>query len=160
MYRRPIPTPPLYPATGYARTLERGDLRFIILLLLRKKPNHGYGLMKTISEEFQYAPSPGIVYPTLQMLEDIGYVKATQENNKKIYSITDEGIKYLEDNYDTVKRIEATHTYIDKFILQKEIMETNRLLLLNYPYLSQKKIEKINGTIREMSRRVREIIFE
>ncbi|MBS7649816.1 MAG: PadR family transcriptional regulator [Candidatus Bathyarchaeia archaeon] len=158
MYSRPLPTP--YLNAGYTRIFERGDLRFLILLLLRKRSNHGYGLMKAISEEFQYTPSPGVLYPTLQMLEDMGYVKANQENNRKVYSITDEGIKYLEENYDIVRRIETTHTYIDKFILRKDIIETNRLLLMNYPYLSQKKMEKIHDTIREMNRRIREIIFE
>jgi DNA-binding PadR family transcriptional regulator len=52
-----------------------------------------------------YAPSPGSVYPTLQMLEDLGYVEATQQDGKKVYEITDEGRVFLEENRRSVENI-------------------------------------------------------
>jgi len=159
MYRRQ-PIGFIFPLTSARSLLERGDLRLLVLLLLRKSPMHGYGLMKSISEEFHYQPSPGVIYPTLQMLQDMGYVKVTEENGKKIYSITEEGIKHLENNHAIVRRIEANRNHLGRFVLRKDILETNRLLFLNYPYLSRRKIEKIQVAIREMNRKIREAIFE
>ncbi len=159
MYLRSVPKW-ASPLAEFRRTLERGDLRFLVLLLLRKKSMHGYGLMKAISEDLHYVPSPGVIYPMLQMFLDMGYVKVTEENGRKTYSITNEGIKYLEDNHAAVRRIEESHGHMDRFLLRKEILETNRLMLLNYPYLSQNKIEKIQDIIREMCAKIRETIFE
>lgn len=157
MYRpNPLALPFLSPRTVF----ERGDLKTLLLMFLRQSPMHGYGLMKSISEDFLYQPSPGVVYPTLQMLQDMGYVKSSEENGKKIYSITEEGLKYLENNQASVMRIEANRNQLAGLLLRKDIFETNRLLFLNYPYLSQRKIEKIHEAIREMNRKIREAIFE
>ena len=56
---------------------EQGDLRFVILSLLEEKPRHGYEIIKALEERFggTYAPSPGVVYPTLQLLEDQGFAR-------------------------------------------------------------------------------------
>ena len=85
----------------------RGDVKFIILDLLKDKPKHGYEIMKDIEARGSgfYAPSPGSIYPTLQMLEDMGYVTSRTEGGKKVYEITDEGRKYLEENRETVRTI-------------------------------------------------------
>lgn len=79
------------------QVFERGDLKFVILEQLKDKPAHGYELMRAVEERFGgfYAPSPGAVYPTLQMLEDMGYVSSTQEEGRKVYNITDAGRTYL-----------------------------------------------------------------
>src|SRR5260370_10432819 len=70
---------------------ERGDLKYVILEQLKEKPAHGYELIKALEARFGgfYAPSPGAVYPTLQMLEDMGYVSAVSQDGRKDYSITD-----------------------------------------------------------------------
>ncbi|TMF92987.1 MAG: PadR family transcriptional regulator [Chloroflexi bacterium] len=76
---------------------ERGDLKYVILDQLKDKPAHGYELIKALEERFGgfYAPSPGAVYPTLQMLEDMGYVSSVQEDGRKVYSITDAGRTFM-----------------------------------------------------------------
>ena len=76
---------------------ERGDLKYVILEQLKDKPAHGYELMRALEERFGgfYTPSPGAVYPTLQMLEDMGYVTAEQQEGRKVYSITDAGRTFL-----------------------------------------------------------------
>ena len=76
---------------------ERGDLKYVILEQLKDKPAHGYELMRALEERFGglYTPSPGAVYPTLQMLEDMGYVSADQQEGRKVYSITDAGRNFL-----------------------------------------------------------------
>jgi DNA-binding PadR family transcriptional regulator len=83
------------------RFLEHGDLRFVILGLLAEQPRHGYELIKELEERTggAYRPSPGVIYPTLALLEDEGYIRpAAGESARKLYEITDEGRKALEEN--------------------------------------------------------------
>lgn len=91
-----------------ARVFEGGDLKNVLLQLIAEKPRHGYELMKAIEEKLNgaYAPSPGLVYPTLTMLEEMGYATvSTTEGSKKLYTITDEGKKYLEEHKDAVNAL-------------------------------------------------------
>ena len=90
------------------RLFEQGDLKYVILRLLEEKPRHGYEIIKDLESRFggSYAPSPGTVYPTLTMLEDLGYARVVpEEGGKKIYEITDEGRKYLAEHSTTVNDI-------------------------------------------------------
>src|SRR5436309_283285 len=90
------------------RIFEQGDLKYVILRLLEEKPRHGYEIIKELEDRFggAYSPSPGTVYPTLTMLEDLGYAKAMpEEGGRKIYEITDEGKKHLEEHSSTVDDI-------------------------------------------------------
>ena len=82
------------------RFLMQGDLRLVVLALIEKEPRHGYEIIKHIEDLTYgfYAPSPGVIYPTLTYLEEAGYVTAEADGNKKRYAITDEGRKYLEEN--------------------------------------------------------------
>jgi DNA-binding PadR family transcriptional regulator len=83
------------------RFLEHGDLRFVILGLLAEQPRHGYELIKELEERTggAYRPSPGVIYPTLALLEDEGFIRpAAGESARKLYEITDEGKQALEDN--------------------------------------------------------------
>ena len=84
------------------RMLAQGDLRLIALALIAEAPRHGYEIIKLVEEKTAdwYSPSPGIVYPTLTYLEEAGYVTASTEGSKKLYSITDEGRAYLKANRD------------------------------------------------------------
>ena len=67
------------------RVFEQGDLKYVILSLLDEKPRHGYEIIKALEEKSggSYSPSPGTVYPTLTMLEEMGYAKATTEDGGK-----------------------------------------------------------------------------
>jgi DNA-binding PadR family transcriptional regulator len=90
------------------RLFEQGDLKYVILRLLEEKPRHGYEIIKELEGRFggSYAPSPGTVYPTLTMLEDLGYARVVpEEGGKKIYEITDEGRKHLAEHSGTVNDI-------------------------------------------------------
>ena len=82
------------------KMLADGDLRVIVLALLVEAPRHGYDIIKALEEKSSgiYSPSPGVVYPTLTYLEEVGYVSATSEGNKKVYAITDTGRTHLEEN--------------------------------------------------------------
>jgi DNA-binding PadR family transcriptional regulator len=82
------------------RMLAQGDLRLLALALIAEQPRHGYEIIKVLEDKTAgwYAPSPGIVYPTLTYLEEAGYVTAEASGAKKLYSITAEGRAYLESN--------------------------------------------------------------
>ena len=94
------------------RLLAHGDLKLLALLLIEEKPRHGYELIKLIESKSsqQYAPSPGVIYPTLTYLEEVSFVKVENESDKKQYSITEDGKKYLEENREiavaTLKQLE------------------------------------------------------
>ena len=93
------------------RVFDQGDLRYVLLQLISEKPRHGYELIKAIEEKFagMYSPSPGIVYPNLNLLEELGYVRseAAAEGTRKLYTITDEGTNYLASNRPAVDAIFA-----------------------------------------------------
>ena len=82
------------------RMLAQGDLRLITLALIAEQPRHGYELIKLIEEKTAdwYSPSPGIIYPTLTYLEDVGYLTAQTEGAKKLYTITEDGRTHLAQN--------------------------------------------------------------
>ncbi|TSB47793.1 PadR family transcriptional regulator [Alkalicoccobacillus porphyridii] len=85
------------------RVFGRGDLKVVLLLLLNEQPRHGYDLIKGLKEKFNgfYSPSPGSIYPLLQLLEDQRHVTHTKEGRKKVFSITKEGQTYLEEHQDS-----------------------------------------------------------
>src|ERR1700743_3083513 len=79
------------PFGGQERLFDQGDLRFVILYLIAERPRHGYEIIKAIEEGTggSYAPSPGVVYPTLTMLEEMGLASVeSAEGNKKLYTVT------------------------------------------------------------------------
>ena len=89
------------------RMLAQGDLRLLALALIAEQPRHGYEIIKVLEEKTSgwYAPSPGIVYPTLTYLEEAGYVTAEASGAKKLYAITAEGRAHLEQNRDFVDTV-------------------------------------------------------
>ena len=82
------------------RKLGSADLQLLILALLADKPSHGYELIKRLEERSGgfYAPSPGVIYPALTYLEEIGHASVTQEGAKKLYTLTEEGRAHVERN--------------------------------------------------------------
>ena len=90
------------------RMFEGGELRLVLLKLIADEPRHGYELIKAIEEltQGEYAPSPGVVYPTLNMLEDIGFiVERKSKDSKKVYETTPEGVTHLAENAEEVEEL-------------------------------------------------------
>lgn len=86
---------------GRRRMFESGELRLVLLKLVADEPRHGYDLIRAIEELTggRYAPSPGVVYPTLTLLEDMGLIEeAPGEGSRKPFQVTDDGRKHLEEN--------------------------------------------------------------
>ena len=90
---------------GRERLFDGGDIRLVILKLLSEQPSYGYQLMKTMEERLAggYTPSAGVIYPTLTMLEEEGLISAaTADGNKKVYSVTEQGLEFLEANKERI----------------------------------------------------------
>lgn len=95
---------------GLGRFLEHGDLRLLVLHLVGEKPRHGYDIIKAIEEKAggAYSPSPGVVYPTLTLLEELGHISVTPgEGPRKLHAITAEGEAYLAANREALDAILA-----------------------------------------------------
>jgi len=95
---------------GRRRVFESGELRLVLLRLIADEPRHGYDLIRAIEEitHGTYAPSPGIVYPTLTMLEDMGLideVKVKGEGARKAFQVTKEGEDHLAENGEQVEAL-------------------------------------------------------
>ena len=87
------------------RMFEGGELRLVLLKLIADEPRHGYDLIRAIEELTggEYAPSPGVVYPTLTLLQDMGLIEeAAVEGARKPFQITDEGRAHLEERSEEV----------------------------------------------------------
>jgi DNA-binding PadR family transcriptional regulator len=92
------------------RFFAHGDLRLVILNLIAEKPRHGYEIIKAIEEQVggAYSPSPGVIYPTLTLLEELGHVTVTNgEAGKKLHTITPEGRAYLDAHRPAVEALVA-----------------------------------------------------
>jgi DNA-binding PadR family transcriptional regulator len=92
------------------RFFDHGDLRYVLLGLIAEQPSHGYELIKAIEEKFggTYSPSPGVIDPTLTLLEELGYIRPDNaEGPRKQFVITAEGSAFLAENKPVVDRIFA-----------------------------------------------------
>lgn len=88
---------------------ESGEVKFLILELLREKPRHGYEIIKALEEKMggHYTPSPGTIYPTLQLLEDQGHVRVIEAEGRRVFELTAAGLQFLDENRHTVEEILA-----------------------------------------------------
>ncbi len=93
---------------GRRRMFGSGELRLVILKLIADEPRHGYDLIRAVEELTfgDYAPSPGVIYPTLTLLQDMGLIEDAQaEGPRKPFQVTDEGRKHLEEKADEVEAL-------------------------------------------------------
>ena len=98
------------------RLFDHGELRLVVLGLISERPRHGYEIIKEIEDRVAgtYTPSPGVIYPTLTMLEELGQATVTESDGKKLYAITADGTTYLAANKSTVdnalQRMQSVNT--------------------------------------------------
>jgi len=95
---------------GGGRIFGPGDLRLLLLALIAEKPRHGYELIKEIEQKFggAYSPSPGSIYPTLTLLEELEQVRASASDGaRKLFEITDQGRAFLDENRATLDGVIA-----------------------------------------------------
>ena len=87
------------------RMFESGELRLVLLKLIADEPRHGYDLIRAIEDLTggEYAPSPGVVYPTLTLLQDMGFIEEAEgEGARKPFQVTEEGRAHLEERSEEV----------------------------------------------------------
>jgi DNA-binding PadR family transcriptional regulator len=91
------------------RMFDPGALRLVVLGLIAEEPRHGYDIIKALEAKFQgaYSPSPGAIYPMLQMMEEADLIVSDAEGNKRRYSITEEGRAYLAEHAEELAKINA-----------------------------------------------------
>src|ERR1044071_2772018 len=91
---------------------ERGEIRYLVLDAIKERPRHGYEVIQHIEERAggSYRPSPGVIYPTLQMLEELQHAHVVERDGKKVYAITDVGKTDLETNRTSVDEFYARFT--------------------------------------------------
>jgi DNA-binding PadR family transcriptional regulator len=148
------------------RFFDNGDLRFVILKLLARKPGSGYDLIKSIEEMSggAYVPSPGVIYPTLTMLEEQGHIaRISDQGGKNTYTLTDAGHTALKQNEHAVKslfermtdagRIHGRHRPPQIMRALGNLKMTLKMLATRN-HLSNEQIEKIAAIL---DRAVREI---
>ena len=90
-----------------SRLFKKGDLKYVILDIVKDYPSHGYDITTILEERFHglYSPSAGSIYPVLQMLESINYLTSCRKDGKNVYTITDAGISFLKEQKDTTDKI-------------------------------------------------------
>ncbi|MBL1173606.1 helix-turn-helix transcriptional regulator [Pantanalinema sp. GBBB05] len=134
---------------------RRGDIKFILLELLAERPQHGYELMKELEARrggFR-RPSPGSVYPTLQMLEEGGYLTSEEVEGKRVYTITESGRQFLRDRN---QQFGASHT--DRFTDSRptELVELRQTLT----QLNDAVAQVARSGNLEQANRVRELLAQ
>ena len=102
---------------------ERGGVRYLVLDAISERARHGYEVIQVIEERSggSYRPSPGVIYPTLQMLEELGHARVVEQDNRKVYEITDEGRADLSAHHEEVAEFyerfveDSWESYVEDF---------------------------------------------
>jgi DNA-binding PadR family transcriptional regulator len=144
---------------GRDRMFQKGDFKYLILDLLMDKPRHGYEIIRELEEKFHgfYSPSPGMVYPTLQYLEETGYVTSREQDGKKIYTITDEGLKFLEEQSNTVDGIKD-HMKSHWWGWTSELGEQFRDVMVEYGEMGRLLGRRVRGMNKDKLRAIGEVL--
>jgi DNA-binding PadR family transcriptional regulator len=152
-----------------AASFQKGNLKYIILDLIKDRPRHGYDIIRELEEQSHgfYKPSPGVIYPTLQMLEEMRYAKSSEQEGKKIYSITDEGLKFLDDRSNIADSVRSqmkrkwSFKNADKVaMIMKEYREIENLLGSGFYSLDGDKAERIRQILVEAYEEIDSVIRE
>src|SRR5579884_2464852 len=125
---------------GRERFFGRGDMKYALLELVQERPMHGYEMIKALEARSGgfYSPSPGSIYPTLQMLEEGGYVTSNEVEGKKVYTITDAGRALLAERQGNEEKFAGPpwmrghghHRHLEMAALRTEATEVARLLAI------------------------------
>ena len=162
MFNRHFP-----PFERHSRLFEKGDLKYVILNLLKDKPSHGYEIIRAMEDTFHgfYTPSAGSVYPTLQMLDDMGYVSSSERDGKKVYTITDEGKQFLKEQKEVIEKIKSqmkdwwgTRDHEEFHESIRELKNLGGIIHHKAPFLPPEKWADIKEIISRAYREVEDIM--
>jgi len=154
---------------GRESSFQKGDLKYVILDLIKDKPRHGYEIIRELEElsHGMYKPSPGAVYPTLQMLEEMEYVSSTERDGKKIYTITEQGQQFLIERKDSADEVRShmKHRWSFKNIgrmamVMKEYHALEHLLGRGFRSLDADKAQRIREVLTSAIKEIETILEE
>jgi DNA-binding PadR family transcriptional regulator len=150
-------------------SFQKGDLKYVILDLIKDKPRHGYEIIRELEEMSYgfYTPSPGAVYPTLQMLEEMGYATAVERDGRKVYTITEAGIDFLAERKDSADEVRShikrkwSFKNIGKMAtMMKEYHDLENLMGQGLRSLDADKMERIRQVLSNTADTIRDILEE
>ncbi len=141
----------------------KGIFKYLVLYTLKDKPLHGYAVMKEIEALTSglYTPSPGIIYPTLQLLEDLGLVEVIKEDRRKLYKITKAGLKELEEHLPELQLLLGKSKRFLLFLREvggENLLATMKKLFEALDFLGDEEKRQIRGAILSFSQEVEEIL--
>lgn len=150
---------------GGGRFFEQGDLRLVILSLLAEAPGHGYQVIRTVEERTggAYTPSPGVVYPTLTLLEEEGLIEQSgADGARKLYSVTEAGTKLLEAEAQAIKAFEARFqdagargaAFSPRILRARENVRTALKLKLSQGALTESQVDAVVAALDQAARAV------
>jgi DNA-binding PadR family transcriptional regulator len=150
-------------------SFQKGDLKYVILDLLKDRPRHGYDIIRELEELSYgfYKPSPGVIYPTLQMLEEMGYASSSEQEGKRVYSITEEGLKFLDNQSNIANgvRRQMKHKWSFKNIgrmvtVMKDFHALENLLGDSFRRLDADKAEQIRQILSQAYQAIESVLEE
>jgi len=150
-------------------SFQKGDLKYIIPDLIKDKPRHGYDIIRELEEQSygSYKPSPGVIYPTLQMLEEMGYAQSTEQEGKKVYSITEDGLQFLAKQKDIADGVRSQMKKRWSFrnigrmaMVMKEYHALEHLLSRGFRSLDADKTQRIREVLIQAYDNIESIIEE
>jgi DNA-binding PadR family transcriptional regulator len=157
-------------SSRHERRFEKGDIKYVILDLLRDRPSYGYEIIRALEERFGglYTPSAGTVYPTLQMIEDLGYVTADQRDGRKVYTITEAGQKFLAERQGRVDEVKGRmRGWWDRSTARHEMREMidelddlKKLLRRERRRVDPAKLQRIRDAIAVAYREIETVLKE
>jgi len=153
----------------YDSPFQKGDLKYVILDLLKEKPRYGYEIIRHLEESSHgfYKPSAGVVYPTLQMLEEMGYAISKERDSKKVYKITKQGLDFLNEQSDFADKVKShmrdqwdhgNFKVIGQII--GEVVKLRRFLVFRIRHTSPEKIEEVSKIITKARQEIESILEE
>ena len=152
------------------RFFGRGDVKFALLRLLQERPMYGYEMIKALEEKSGgfYAPSAGSVYPTLQMLEEGGFVTSSQVEGKKVYSITEAGRTFLNERQkdndefaDPAWGFGERRPFAEMQALRSEAMEVARLFAIagRMSFNDSERLTRLRSIIERTRKDLSDMIY-
>jgi DNA-binding PadR family transcriptional regulator len=154
---------------GHGWRFERGDVKYVILDLLLERPSYGYEIIRALEGRFGgfYAPSPGAVYPTLQLLEEMGYVTSEVRDGRKVYTITEAGRRFLTERSDSVEDIRermrgfgSPETWKSVRDAVKELGEAAKMFRHEAHHAGPDKMRRIHDVIMRAKQEIEAILSE
>lgn len=141
------------------KRMRRGDIKFHLLEAVKDTPRHGYEIIGELEKQSGgYRPSPGSVYPTLQMLEEGGFLTSEQIDGKKVYTVTEAGLRLLAER--TVSPIEADPKMAHAFEIRKSMMKLGAAAMEAVRDGDEETVKRISEIVNQARRDVYSILAE